>query len=85
MPGCDCQHCAKDNDGVRRTANRIFNPLRPLAPHITKTHLEPLPNRIVARAQSRSAGPTNGGGRAHSENGAGTRCVAAPATSLLRT
>jgi hypothetical protein len=23
MPGCDCQHCAKDNDGVRRTANRI--------------------------------------------------------------
>ena len=44
-----------------------------------------MPNRIIARAQSRSAGPTNGGGRAHSENGAGTRCVAAPATSLLRT
>ena len=23
MPGCECQHCAKDNDGVKGQANRI--------------------------------------------------------------
>ena len=23
MPGCECQHCANDNDGVKGQANRI--------------------------------------------------------------
>lgn len=23
MPGCECQHCSKDNDGVKGQANRI--------------------------------------------------------------